>query len=57
MKPRSDGPEPDAGDQRLEKLERQFQQVHFISLSLFVLFGVLILVELSHRFNPRRINY
>ncbi|HUB60932.1 MAG TPA: hypothetical protein VL978_09530 [Puia sp.] len=40
-----------------EKEEQRFQQVHFISLALFVLFGVLILIELSHRYNQPRIFY
>ena len=41
----------------LDRLEQRYQQIHFISLALFVLFGVLILVYLSHRYNPPRINY
>ena len=40
-----------------EKQELQYRQLHFISLALFVLFGVLILVELSHRYNQPRISY
>jgi hypothetical protein len=40
-----------------EDKERRFQQVHFSSLVLFVVFGVLILIELSHRYNPPRIRY
>jgi len=40
-----------------EEKERRFQQVHFSSLALFVVFGVLILIELSHRYNPPRIRY
>jgi hypothetical protein len=57
VKPRSEDPQPSPGDQRLEKLEQRYQQIHFVSLSLFVLFGVLILIELSHRYNPPRIGY
>jgi hypothetical protein len=57
MKPRSE--EEDAGQDnaRLERQEQRYRQTHFISLALFVLFGVLILIELSHRYNPPRINY
>ena len=40
-----------------EKEEQRYRQVHFISLALFVLFGVLILIELSHRYNQPRITY
>lgn len=40
-----------------ELQEQRYQQIHFISLALFVLFGVLILVDLSHRYNPPRITY
>jgi hypothetical protein len=57
MKPRSE--EDDAGQRnaRLERREQRYQQTHFISLVLFVLFGVLILIEMSHRYNPPRIDY
>lgn len=40
-----------------EKQEGKYQQMHFISLALFVIFGVLILIELSHRYNQPRISY
>ncbi|HET6254093.1 MAG TPA: hypothetical protein VFE32_08470 [Puia sp.] len=40
-----------------EKEEQRYRQIHFISLALFVLFGVLILIELSHRYNQPRIYY
>lgn len=33
------------------QLEKKWQSIHFITLSLFVLFGVLILVHLSNRLN------
>jgi len=32
-----------------ERLESRYQAIHFITLALFVLFGVLILVHLSHK--------
>ena len=35
----------------LDKQEKKYQSLHFITLSLFVLFGVLILVHLSNRLN------
>jgi cytochrome bd-type quinol oxidase subunit 2 len=34
-----------------EKKEKKYQSIHFITLSLFVLFGVLILIHLSNRLN------
>jgi len=34
-----------------EKKEKKYQSLHFITLSLFVLFGVLILIHLSNRLN------
>lgn len=40
---------------RLDRVEKTWQSLHFITLSLFVLFGVLILVQLSHRLNTRTI--
>ena len=40
-----------------EVQEERYKQIHFISLLLFVLFGVLILIELSHRYNQPRIYY
>lgn len=55
MHPRWD--EGDPRNARLERQEERYQQIHFISLALFVLLGVLILVNLSHRYNPPRINY
>jgi cytochrome bd-type quinol oxidase subunit 2 len=36
-----------------EAAERRYMAVHFITLALFVLFGVLVLIQLSHRFNPK----
>lgn len=36
---------------RLDRLESRYQAVHFITLALFILFGVLILVHLSHKLN------
>src|SRR6185312_2913542 len=36
---------------RLDRKERFYQVLHFITLWLFILFGVLILIQLSHRFN------
>jgi hypothetical protein len=41
----------------LDRQEGKYRQLHFVSLALFVLFGVLILVELSHRYNQPRISY
>jgi small-conductance mechanosensitive channel len=35
----------------LDKKEKKYQSLHFITLCLFVLFGVLILVHLSNRLN------
>jgi cytochrome bd-type quinol oxidase subunit 2 len=35
----------------LEKKEKKYRSIHFITLSLFVLFGVLILIHLSNRLN------
>ena len=35
----------------LDKKEKKYQSIHFITLSLFVLFGVLILIHLSDRLN------
>jgi len=40
-----------------EEKERRYQQIHFLSLVLFVVLGVLILIALSHRYNPPRIRY
>ena len=34
-----------------DKKEKKYQSLHFITLSLFVLFGVLILIHLSNRLN------
>ena len=36
---------------RLDRLESRYQTIHFITLALFVLFGVLILVHLSNKLN------
>jgi hypothetical protein len=38
---------------QLDKQEKMYQSLHFITLSLFVLFGVLILIVLSNRLNGR----
>jgi len=35
----------------LDRREKQFQSIHFITLALFVLFGVLILIQLSGKLN------
>lgn len=35
----------------LDRKESRYQTIHFITLFLFVLFGVLILIRLSHRLN------
>lgn len=35
----------------LDKQEKKYQSLHFITLTLFVLFGVLILIHLSNRLN------
>lgn len=35
----------------LDRLERRYLSFHFITLWLFVLFGVLILIQLSNRLN------
>lgn len=37
----------------LDRKERFYQTVHFITLFLFVLFGVLILIHLSNHLNNR----
>jgi hypothetical protein len=47
----------DQQNARLDRQEGKYRQIHFISLALFVLFGVLILIELSHRYNQPRISY
>lgn len=36
---------------RLDRQEQRYQSIHFITLALFVLFGVLILVHLSGKLN------
>jgi hypothetical protein len=41
----------DASLAELDKNEKKYQSLHFITLCLFVLFGVLILVHLSNRLN------
>lgn len=38
---------------RLDRKERFYQTLHFITLGLFVLFGVLILIHLSNHLNNR----
>jgi hypothetical protein len=35
----------------LDRCEQRYQTIHFITLALFVLFGVLILVHLSGKLN------
>lgn len=35
----------------LDRRERRYQSIHFITLALFVLFGVLILIHLSGKLN------
>jgi hypothetical protein len=35
----------------LDRREKRYQAIHFITLILFVLFGVLILVHLSNKLN------
>jgi hypothetical protein len=50
---------PPGGDEKthahrlaeLDRRETRYQSIHFITLALFVLFGVLILVHLSHKLN------
>ena len=37
----------------LDQKERFYQSLHFITLALFVLFGVLILIHLSNHLNNR----
>ena len=47
-------PDEAAHARRLAMLDRKesfYQAVHFITLALFVLFGVLILIQLSSRLN------
>lgn len=36
---------------KLARLEDRYQTIHFITLALFVLFGILILVHLSNKLN------
>ena len=36
---------------RLDRREQRYQSIHFVTLALFVLFGVLILVHLSGKLN------
>lgn len=36
---------------RLDRLESRYQTIHFITLALFVLAGVLILVHLTNKLN------
>jgi hypothetical protein len=55
-RPESAGPGPAEHD-RLNRLEKKWQSIHFITLALFVFFGVLICVQLSHRYNTPHINY
>lgn len=40
----------------LDRKEHFYQSLHFISLALFVLFGVLILIHLSAHFNHPMLN-
>ncbi len=36
----------------LDRREGRYQSIHFITLTLFILFGVLILIHLSNKLNP-----
>ncbi len=50
----ADGVSDEEHAQRLAGLDRResrYQSLHFITLALFVLFGVLILIHLSHKLN------
>jgi hypothetical protein len=38
-------------DAELDKRERSYQSIHFLSLLVFVVLGVLILIIISHRVN------
>jgi len=40
-----------SADPRLDEKEHRYQSIHFITLFLFVLFGVLLLIQLSNRYN------
>jgi predicted RND superfamily exporter protein len=53
MAERSDEPAQSSGlhQEELDRLERRYQSIHFISLFIFVFLGVLILVQLSQRLN------
>jgi Ca2+/Na+ antiporter len=57
MHPRREDGDGEQQNARLDHQEQRYHQVHFISLALFVLFGVLLLVELSHRYNQPQIRY
>jgi hypothetical protein len=46
IKARMADPSADQGPE-----ERRYQSIHFITLFLFVLFGVLVLIQLSNRYN------
>jgi small-conductance mechanosensitive channel len=41
----------------LDRRERRYQSIHFITLALFVLFGVLILIQLSGKLNQGTITF
>jgi hypothetical protein len=45
----SEGVQPGDINSELDRKERLYRSIHFISLSIFVLLGVLILVQLSSR--------
>jgi uncharacterized membrane-anchored protein len=36
-------------------LEQKWRSIHFLTLALFVFFGVIVLVQLSHRLNTAHI--
>ena len=36
----------------LDRREGRYQSIHFITLALFILFGVLLLIHLSNKLNP-----
>jgi hypothetical protein len=51
MSPDADDPEQTRRLAVLDRREQRYQTIHFITLALFVLFGVLILVHLSNKLN------
>ena len=51
----AEGDTAEEHDRRLADLDRRenrYQSIHFITLALFILFGVLILIHLSNKLNP-----